>query len=209
MDKSEWRAIMQSDSKVWELAEKRLTKEGMELTMRDMPWGIGDAVVIMEVKNDGRPTIGAFSGYGAYIRGLIDECINDEAIEARATQDAAFAREDSDQRAVDDAGRDNNTGGVGGVPQEVSEVANKETVPLFSVPSTHDTDPATRLSELRDAVDQCRAYISVTTREIEALEAYEAVMAIAPGGTAAKAPGDDAADAAQMQTAPAREPSDE
>lgn len=188
MTQSEWLSIMHHDVRLWDMAEKEEVKGGMKLTMRDMPWGIGDAEVTLEGVSDANERRNAVGTYGAYIRGLIDNEIDDEAVEARATQAAAFASEDADKHAL---GLERNTGagGVEGTQQAVQAVAGAEAVPTFMQSVSVSTDPAARLSELRAGVGDARDYITATSREIEALEAYVAVM--------------------DTQKAPQEEPSDE
>ncbi len=175
MNTSEWLSIMHHDVKMWELAEKEEVRGGLQLTMRDMPWGIGDAVVTLEGITNAIERQNAVGSYGAYIRGLIDEEINDEAVEARAKQASAFAREDADTAALG-LGRDRDSAGVGGTPSPVQGVVGEDAVPTFMQAATVSADPTTRLAELRAAVGEAQAYITSTSREIKALEAYVAVM---------------------------------
>ena len=86
--------IMQSDMKLWEAAETEETKEGVVIKTISLPWGLGEVVVELEGMNDGNKRREAVESYGAYIRGLIDEQTNDEAITARAKAAAARAKPD-------------------------------------------------------------------------------------------------------------------
>ncbi len=56
---------------------------GVEKTIT-LPWGIGEHTVTLEGMNDAGTRRGAVSTYGEYIRGLIDERINDESVTSRA-----------------------------------------------------------------------------------------------------------------------------
>jgi hypothetical protein len=176
MNKNDWLDIMQSDNKLWELAEKQDNSEGgITLTLRGIPWGIGDVEVNMEGLEDAgkrRQAVGAFAGY---IREVIDEKIDDEAVEARAAQAAALASPDPSELLVD-VGEHQGARGVGGKGEPVQTMAREETVPSFEQPTTGQTDPAVRLSVLRDGVQRAQSYIASASTEIKALEAYEAIM---------------------------------
>jgi hypothetical protein len=175
MNKQEWLDMMQHDVKIWELAEKELKGNKITLTMRDIPWGIGDAEVTLEGIDDANSKRNAVGSYAEYIRGLIDDQINDETIELRAAQAAAFASEDAGKLPVD-SGIYRGPSRVGGERAEVQEVANQEAVPSLSLPAAGNTDPAVRLSELRRFVGEAESLGATARREIKALEAYMAVL---------------------------------
>lgn len=105
MNERETLDIMASDMKLWEAAQsKPLGPHSVEKTL-ELPWGIGTVVVNMEGMTDAtkkREAVGAFANY---IRGVIKEARDDDAVTARAK--AAVARrepldgEDSNSLSAD------------------------------------------------------------------------------------------------------------
>lgn len=102
--------IMQSDMKLWDTAEKKPIAGGKVEVTLDLPWGIGSHSVTLEGMKDAQGKRNAVGAYGEYIRGLIDEQINDEAITSRAQVAAARAEQDgsadSDSLSADAGLRD-------------------------------------------------------------------------------------------------------
>lgn len=107
MDKNEALDIMNSDFKLWERAATEDHGGGKLTKTLTLPWGIGEVSVTLEGMTDAGKRRNAVSGYGEYIRGLIDEATNDEAVTARAK--AAAARIESADS------KDSN--GIGGGPR--------------------------------------------------------------------------------------------
>lgn len=86
---------MQSDMKLWEKASKEQAGgNNLKLTL-DLPWGIGPYTVTMEGLKDAQAKRNAVGAYGAHIRGLIKERIDDEAITSRAKAAAARSEQAS------------------------------------------------------------------------------------------------------------------
>jgi hypothetical protein len=91
MTKTDTFDIMQSDMKLWEKAEKFPAKGGGVSVTLNLPFGIGEHTVTMEGMNDAQGKRNAVGAYGEYIRGLIKERIDDEAVTSRAKAAAAKA----------------------------------------------------------------------------------------------------------------------
>jgi hypothetical protein len=182
MNKQEWIDLMQSDGKLWDMAEKEMDGTNMKLTLRGLPWGIGDAEVTLEGMDNAIAKRNAVGSYAEYIRGLIDEQINDEAITIRAAQAAAFASEDASELPVDERIY-TGPGRVEGERTEVQEVASQEAVQAPRLPASGAAGPADRISQLRGFITQAegvvtdaRASIAKAHKEIEALNAYMEVI---------------------------------
>jgi hypothetical protein len=127
--------IMNSDFKLWERAKGTPGKDGAIIKQLDLPWGIGLTTVTMEGMNDAGKKREAVAQYGDYIRSLIRDRTDDEAVTSRAKQAAARSQladsTDSDSVSADTGLRDEgvqaetvqgagqaysgNAGGIGGV----------------------------------------------------------------------------------------------
>lgn len=176
MNKTDWTDVMQHDVRLWDMAEHKDNPDGtITKTLRNMPWGIGDLEVTLEGLDNAIKRREAVGSFANYVRDVIDERINDEAVEARATQAAALASPDPSELSVD-VGPNRGAAGVGREREEVSPVANQEAVPAFEQPTNRTADPAHRLSELRTGVEGARAYIATASTEIKALEAYMEII---------------------------------
>lgn len=92
--------IMNSDFKLWEAATEKPLGAGVVEKTINLPWGIGETTVTLEGMNDSNKRRAAVGAYGEYIRGLINERTNDEAIESRARQAAAKAEQDDSGDSV-------------------------------------------------------------------------------------------------------------
>ena len=106
MNKEDALDLMQSDMKLWDTAKKQVKGNKVEVTL-DLPLGIGEHTVTLEGMDNAQGKRNAVGAYGEYIRGLIDEQINDEAVTARAK--AAAARSEPDD-SPDGFGVDPNAG---------------------------------------------------------------------------------------------------
>ncbi len=165
MNKQEFLGMMESDSKLWETAETSAEGDKVVKTI-DIPWGIGKTTVTLEGIGNVNGRRAAFSSFGEYIRGLVNDRISDDAITARAEQAAEKVSETSD-RFIAIAGTS---------PVTTEEAFNKNPIPSFDEVGLQDQDPATRLTKLRRGCDLARAYIDDTTTEIKALEAYMEII---------------------------------
>lgn len=180
--KREFLNLMNHDTKLWNMAEKVMDGSNMILTLRNVPWGIGDLEVTLEGMDNAIAKRNAVGAFAQYIRSEVDERINDEAVTARAAQDAAFARANASELSMD-RGNDRGSAGVAGAGAQVQEVANQKAVSPFGQIEALGSHPATRLSDLRRFVEQAEAviaeardYIAKYNKEIKALEAYMRVL---------------------------------
>jgi len=157
MNEQEFLGLMQSDNKLWALSVPTVGLEGSETRCINVPWGIGVVEVTFEGTDDAAGRRAAFSAFGDYIRGLVKDRIDDDAITARAEQ-VTPKPSDEDGRWADD----------GGSSGQGEEAADKETV---ETPAKVDLSPeglANYLTELKDARDLINNRIS------ESLELKEA-----------------------------------
>lgn len=99
--------VMQSDMKLWDTAKKKGLKGGKVEVTLDLPWGIGVHTVTLEGMDNAEGKRKAVGVYGNYIRDLIKEQTDDEAVTARAK--AAAARSEPDD-SPDGFGFDPNAG---------------------------------------------------------------------------------------------------
>jgi len=117
MDIQETLDIMNSDFKLWERATGEDLGGGKVTKTINLPWGIGEVTVTLEGMTDATKRRGAVSSYGEYIRGLIDEQTNDEAITSRAQVHAANAQPTDSESGADS---------LGGGPERVREPSVQE-----------------------------------------------------------------------------------
>lgn len=82
-------SIMSSDMKLWEIAETKEPEPGVLVKRLALPWGIGETEIRLEGITDAIKRRGAVQQYADYIRNLIKDKTDDEAVEARAKQAAA------------------------------------------------------------------------------------------------------------------------
>jgi len=75
------------------MAETTQNADGSITKVLDLPYGIGRTEVKLEGMTDGIKRKAAFESYGTYIRGLVHERTDDGAIQARAEEAAARAKQ--------------------------------------------------------------------------------------------------------------------
>lgn len=100
MDIKEALDCMNSDYKLWEKAESKDLGGGRVEKTLHLPWGIGEVSVTLEGMSDAGKRRAAVSGYGEYIRGVVNEAISDEAVSARAKQAAARVEQRDSEDSV-------------------------------------------------------------------------------------------------------------
>ena len=160
--------IMQSDMKLWETAtEKDLGGGKVEKTL-SLPWGIGEVKVVLEGMTDADKRRSAVAGYGGYIRDLIKERIDDEAITSRAQTAAARleSANSADGHSLDAAG-----GGY----------KDSETAALPKAGEAHDEDVEetedfgatliAREAVLLERTGRARANLAAWDKELQGIEA--------------------------------------
>lgn len=85
--------IMQSDMKLWDTATTEVQKDGTIVKSLHLPFGIGETSVTLQGLTDAGKKRHAVTAFGEYIRGLIEERIDDDAVTARAKAAAAKAEQ--------------------------------------------------------------------------------------------------------------------
>lgn len=167
ISKAEIIGLMQSDMKMWDSAATKDLGDGKIMKTIVLPYGIGETTVTLEGITDAGKRRNAVAGYGEYIRGLIDEQINDEVITSRAQQAA--------QEASERASSLHDTDGVGGVQR--APVPREETVPSHGeifIP-TRETIGG-RLDELERQLRDHQTAVRVRSAEIAGLRAYKGAL---------------------------------
>lgn len=106
MNEQELNEVLQSDIRLWEVADTVQHPDGAVTKTLDLPYGIGVTEVRLEGMTDGIKRKAAFESYGNYIRGLVHEQTDDGAIQARAEAAAARSKQDNrtDSLLVDRGG---------------------------------------------------------------------------------------------------------
>jgi len=84
MKETEALDMMNSDFKLWEQASDEDLGNGVVAKTITLPWGIGEYTINMEGMNNALKRRAAVEAYGAHIRGVIKERIDDTAIVGRA-----------------------------------------------------------------------------------------------------------------------------
>lgn len=158
---------MQSDMKMWDSAKTEDLGNGKIRKTIVLPYGIGETTVTLEGITDAGKRRNAVAGYGEYIRGLIDEQINDEVITSRAQQAAQAAGERASELHAGD-----------GIDRQVAaEVPRTEAVPAHGeifIP-TRETIGG-RLDELRRQLRDLKTKVGVCEAEIAGLTAYKGAL---------------------------------
>ena len=186
MNETEALAVMQSDMKLWETAATQDIGDGVVIKTLTLPWGIGDTEIRMEGLTDAIKKRGAVEQYGNYIRSLIEDQIDDEAIEARAKQAAARAEQgDSEGGGSVSTGGTRNTVASGTVNAASTAPAYSEDVGgVIEFGATLIAQRAT----LRDRVGRAEANLATWRRELRALDAACAALEDDDAPTDSKAP---------------------
>jgi len=94
--------LMNSDMKLWDAATTVDNGKGTLVKSLDLPFGIGETNVTIEGLTDAGKKRNAVSQFGEYIRGLIKERIDDEAVTARAKAAAQKAEQDDSSDSLRD-----------------------------------------------------------------------------------------------------------
>lgn len=118
--------MMHSDFRLWERAQKEQVGSTLSLTLV-LPWGIGRRQMNLEGITNAESQRKAVSTFGEWIRSLIDEATNDEAVTSRAAAKAARAEQD-------DSGR--SAGGLPPVPEDTGDKA--EALESAGIPHQED-----------------------------------------------------------------------
>jgi len=166
--------IMNSDFKLWEHATDTPADNGGVTKTLHLPWGIGDVTVTMEGMTDAGKKREAVGAYGNYIRQLIDERINDDAVTARAKA-AAARREPADGADSDSVS-----------PNQRLRDAALQAPAHESASEAHERDAqgsadfgeslTARRAALRERIARVDADLTRWARELKGIEAAIAAM---------------------------------
>lgn len=165
--------VMQSDMKLWDMAETEESAPGTVVKTLNLPLGIGEYTVTIEGLKDAGKKRDALASYGAHIRGLIKERIDDEAITARAK--AAAAR--SESVGGGDSVRDD-PAGVPVPPREAPP--NEEASQAYAETTTDDADFGATLiarrASLKERIGRVEVDLARWRKELKALDAACAAL---------------------------------
>ena len=161
--------IIQSDMKLWDAAESKDLGNGRVEKTLHLPWGLGEVVVILEGMTDAGKRRQAVEGYGKYIRGLVDEQTDDEAITARAQ--AAAAR--SEPKDSGDSDRKHPDNGLCNTTSEAETVQGTSKTHPVDAEDTPDfgTTLVARESALLARLGAAKATIAKWEQELTGIEA--------------------------------------
>jgi hypothetical protein len=165
--------MMQSDFKLWEKSETVERGDGVVEKTITLPWGIGPVSVVLEGMNNAGKRREAVGAYGDYIRGLINDRINDESVTARAQQAAARAEQD-------DSGGSDDLDGVGVQGPQATPQADVAAGPEDKGYAEDTSDLGATLTArrtaLRERVGRVEADLARWRRELKALDAAVAAL---------------------------------
>lgn len=180
-------SIMQSDLALWDNASTEDLGEGTVRKVLELPWGIGNYEVTLEGLTNGVKRREALGQYGAHIRAVVADQINDDAIESRA------------KGAAQKAEQGHSGDSVLYTPPGVSNTQGTQ-APKESPEGSHETDAEGSLTlgamliargtEARDdlikAIGQCDDTRRGLTVELKVVEAALAAMETPEDTEAAK-----------------------
>ena len=86
--------IVQSDMKLWDKSDTEPLPGGAVRKSINLPWGIGEVSVTLEGLSDGKGRRNAVGAYAEYIRDVVKNAIDDEAVTSRAAAQAARVEQD-------------------------------------------------------------------------------------------------------------------
>lgn len=166
--------IVNSDFKLWERATDTPTKTGVSKTLV-LPWGIGEVTVNVEGVHDAKTRRNAVGMYGEYIRGLVKEATDDEAVTSRAAAKAARA-EQADSGDSDGV----NAVGVSGRPpeEEATTDAGEAHEEAFETAPDLGADLLARRAALVTRLDRLRAEVERCEREGRGIDSALTAMGI-------------------------------
>jgi len=167
MNAVELNEILQSDMKLWDIAEKTTNDKGQLIVKTELPHGIGEFVITFEGVTNGLKRRAAAEQWAANIRGAIDEAVGDEAVTARAEQAAARAGGDAGELSP---ATGNDRDGSTPIPDSASVQAHEEHADPVG------EDIPSRYARLSGEHAALIARQRVIERELKALTAYMEVI---------------------------------
>ena len=170
--------MMNSDFSLWSKAETKELGGGKVEKTLTLPWGIGEHSIVMEGMTDAGKRRAAVGAYGDYIRTLIRERTDDEAITSRA-KTAAGRAELADSNNSD--GVDSGVGvREGGGQEEVQEASNEEAEEAYGSDATEPADLretlASRRATLDDRIESLTRQLAVACRDLRGIDAALGAM---------------------------------
>jgi hypothetical protein len=184
LTKEEVYAIMQSDMKLWEVASTE--SDGNDITKRlTLPMGIGEVAIQFTGVDNAIKRRAAAEQWGATIREAIRDVIDDDAITARAKQQAALSGSEDELEEV------GSTDSGHGDSDEPVSVRGDAAVPSAATEGTVQahaehaqgneggpggTDFAARAEWLRGEIEAQTKRLRAHQRELRALEAALSVL---------------------------------
>ena len=161
--------IMSSDFKLWERASSEELGNGNVAKTINLPWGIGDYTVTMEGMTDATKRRDAVGAFGAHIRGVIKDRINDEAIVGRAQVAAARLERD------DSAGSDGVRGLVGILDEKLQEKPDEEAEEAYQgttkEPTDFGDDLAARRVEINGRIERLTDELAKRCKQLRGIDA--------------------------------------
>jgi len=175
-------AIMQSDMKLWELAQTEEPTPGVIIKSLDLPFGIGPVEIRMEGITDAGSRRNAVSQFAEYVRSVIADKTDDEAVEARAIQAAARVEQrDSESSLRSSPGGVPNTRPVKETIQGAAEAQQE----LAEASAGLGATLATRRTTLDGLIGRAEDNLTRWRAEARALDAALAVLKEDAHGTPA------------------------
>ena len=184
LNEEEVYAIMQSDMKLWESATT--LAEGNNITKRlILPFGVGEVAIKFEGVDNGLKRRAAAEQWGATIRDIIKDRIDDESITQRARLAAASRASEGESEAVGDTdsghGAEDEATQRGGGESAVLSEAGADAVQAHAKDAQGDNGPSgtdfvARAEWLRERIEEDEARLSERRRELKALDAAIAVL---------------------------------
>ena len=165
--------IVQSDMKLWDKSETEPLPGGAVRKSINLPWGIGEVSATLEGMNDAEKRRAAVGAYANYIRDIVKQATDDEAVTSRAKAQAARSEQ------VDSA--DGVRSGTEGVP-----VAATEATPVEGADEAYEeaTEGAAGFGEaltarrtaLSERIGRVESDLARWRRELKGIDAALAAM---------------------------------
>lgn len=165
--------IVQSDMKLWDKSDTEPLPGGAVRKTINLPWGIGVVSVNLEGLNDGKGRRNAVGAYAEYIRDIVKQAIDDEAVTSRAKAQAARVEQANSGDGV--------LSGTEGVPEstsaeEVVEGSDEALEEDAKQPAGFGETLIARRVTLEARINRVEADIARWRRELKGIDAAIAAM---------------------------------
>lgn len=167
MNEQELNSILQSDMALWENASTEPSESGSITKVIDLPYGIGRTEVTLGGMDNAIGKRAALSAFGDYIRELIRDRTDDEAVEARAKQAAARAKSEDSEDSVQ--GSPQGVSDTASVQEAVEESGEAHEVYAPESTGLRETLTTRRLT-LTEGIKEAEANLAVWRIELRAIE---------------------------------------